>query len=263
MGAVPGPLCRSGRRSVRWFVILLLAAVGSPVAAQGAGEGGRHVVAALQAGPHLHAFEAGFGLGARAGIEWTRWSVGLAAYRSLNDIDNAPAPQHTLGPDNPLVQAEHFREIRLLGLYGSRVVHQKPSARLTLDLQLGALSFVRRTEAYEFVGYAPDGTPVSLGDIGTAREVNAFVEPSLRYERDLGRGLRLQTGAGYQWSTRPWSGYASFDAFTLSAGVAACMTCSEARLRIGLPAFLLAVIGGMLIDTSEPAPSGTLGQEGP
>jgi hypothetical protein len=132
------------------------------------------------------------------GVEGKRSSFGLAASRSLNDVDNARAPQHTLGPDNPLVQAEHFRGIRLLGLYGSRAVYEAPASRLTLDLLLGAVSFVRRTESCEFLGYAPDGTPLNLGDIGTGPEVNGFVEPSLRYERELGRQIRLHAGAGHQ-----------------------------------------------------------------
>jgi hypothetical protein len=204
----------------RWLSVLLLVAVGAPVAAQ-ADDADRHVLVILEARTHFHQFETGLGLGVRAGVEGRLWSFGLAAYRFVNDIDSAPAPQHMLGPENPLVQAEHFQDIGLYGLYASRVVHGTLSSRLALDLLLGAVSYVRRTEAYEFFGYAPDGTPVNLGDIGTGLEVNGFVEPSVRYEREVGRGLRVRAAAGYQWSNRPWSGYASFDAFSMSAGVVA------------------------------------------
>lgn len=258
----PGPfdlgVCRGFRRLLPALIVPLLVRAASPVIAQRPGDEGRRMVASLEVRPHLHRFETGWGLGARAGVEGPKWSFGLAAGRLLNDVDSAPLSPQTLGPETPIVQGEHFQGARLYGLYGSRRVHGRTTSRLTIDLLLGAVSFTRQTEALEFWAHAPDGTPLFVGVITTGLEVNGFVEPSVRYERDLGRGLRAHAGAGYQWSTRSWSGYASFNALTLSAGVAACMTCSRARRLIGLPAFLLGVVGGMLIDTSDPHVSGTL-----
>lgn len=220
MGILLGRFDRAHRGPPLRVVVPLLVSLASPLAAQAGGDAGLRLIVVPEVRTHFHRFETGLGLGGRAGLEARRWSMGLAAYRFVNDIDSAPAPQHTLSPETPLVKAEHFQGIGLYGLYGSRVLRGTRSSRLALDLLLGAVSYVRRAEAYEFFAFAPDGTPVSLGDIGTGLEVNGFVEPSVRYDLDLGRGVRMRVGAGYQWSTRSWSGYERFDAFTMSAGVA-------------------------------------------